>query len=105
MTGSEPTIHSAATAILAMAGVTYLMRVSGYWIIGRFQMTPRVRRMLEALPGCIVMATIVPIALSQGPAAMLAIVGAALVMAISRSDFVAVLAGVAAAALARAAGL
>ena len=55
-------------AILAMALATYLTRVAGFWLMGHVPMTPRVRRMLETLPGAIVVATVVPLVVKGGRA-------------------------------------
>lgn len=92
-------------AILAMAAATYAMRAGGFFVMGRVPLTPRLRRMLEALPGSVVAATVLPIVVKAGPAGVLAVGAAALVMWLRRSDFLAVLAGMAVAAAARAAGL
>ena len=53
--------------ILAMALATGLTRVAGFWLMGHVPMTPRVRRMLETLPGAIVVATVAPL-VAQGRA-------------------------------------
>jgi uncharacterized membrane protein len=92
-------------AILLMAVVTYPMRVGGFWLMGHVPLTPRLQRMLEALPGTVVVATIVPILAGEGRPAALAIAAAGVVMLIRRNDLLAVLAGMAVAAAARAAGL
>jgi Branched-chain amino acid transport protein (AzlD). len=64
--------------------------------------TPRVRRMLDALPGSIVAATVLPIVVRSGPAAGLAVAAAALVMILRGNSFLAVAVGVFTAALLRA---
>jgi len=92
-------------AVLAMAAATYPMRAGGYWLMGRVPLTPRVQRMLEALPGSVVMATVVPILAREGIPAMVAIAAALGVSFIKRNEFLALFAGVAAGAAARAAGL
>lgn len=91
--------------VLAMTAATYSMRAGGYWIMGRVPLTPRVRRGLEALPGAIIVSTILPIALKGGIPAALCLAVAAGAMAILRKDIIAVFLGVAAAAAARAAGI
>ena len=48
-------------AILAMALATYAMRAGGFWLMGHVPPSPRLRRMLEALPGSVVAATVLPI--------------------------------------------
>jgi uncharacterized membrane protein len=102
MSALEPLVIA---ALLVMAGATLLMRAGGFWVMGRVPLTPRVRRMLEALPGSIVAAIVLPVVAKIGPAAALAVVAAAVVMALRRNEFLAVAAGVAVAVLARSAGV
>ncbi len=98
-----PDLGSAATlAILAMGAVTYAMRAGGFWLMAYVPLTARVRRILGALPGTVVVATVLPLVVRDGVPAMLAIVAACGAMLIRRNDFLAVLAGMAAAAVARA---
>ncbi len=92
-------------AVLAMAAATYPMRAAGYWLMGRVPLTPRVRRVLEALPGAVVMATVVPLLAREGIPAIAAIVAALGVSFIKRNEFLALFTGVVAGAAARAAGL
>jgi uncharacterized membrane protein len=89
--------------LLAMTLVVYATRVGGFWLIGRVTIGRRLQRMLEALPGAVIAATVAPILLTGGIVAWLAVTAAALTMIVARNDFAAVLAGVAVAALARAA--
>ncbi len=89
-------------AILAMGAVTYAMRAGGFWLMAHVPLTARVRRMLEALPGTVVVATVLPIAAREGLPAMLAIAAACMVMILRRNDLLAVIVGMAVAALARA---
>jgi uncharacterized membrane protein len=90
--------------ILAMMGVTYLIRVSGFWMMAHVPLTPRVRRMLDALPGSVVVATIVPIVLRSGSAGMLGIAAVVGIMLLRFNEFVAVFAGLGLIALLRALG-
>jgi uncharacterized membrane protein len=92
-------------AILVMAIATMLMRIGGFWLMAHVPLTARVRRMLEALPGSIVVAIVLPIVAKSGPVAVLAIVAAAAVMFLRRNAFLAVAAGMMVAALARYAGI
>ncbi|MBG0778063.1 MAG: AzlD domain-containing protein [Desulfovibrionaceae bacterium] len=83
------------TALLAMAGVTYLTRVAGFFLMGRVRLTARVERWLSALPGCMLVALVAPVVLSGGVAEA---VSGALVLAVSwrtRSLPAAMVAGVA----------
>ena len=102
MSALEPLVIA---ALLIMAGATLLMRAGGFWVMGRVPLTPRVRRMLEALPGSIVAAIVLPVVAKIGPAAALAVAAAAAVMVLRRNEFLAVAAGVAVAILARSAGV
>jgi uncharacterized membrane protein len=102
MSALEPLVIA---ALLVMAGATLLMRAGGFWVMGRVPLTPRVRRMLEALPGSIVAAIVLPVVAKIGPAAALAVAAAAAVMVLRRNEFLAVAAGVAVAVLARSAGV
>jgi len=102
MSALEPLVFA---ALLVMAGATLLMRAGGFWVMGRVPLTPRVRRMLEALPGSIVAAIVLPVVAKIGPAAALAVAAAAAVMVLRRNEFLAVAAGVAVAILARSAGV
>ncbi|SRR6478672_3822881 len=92
-------------AIVAIAVMNYLMRAAGFWMMAHVPVTPRVRRMLDALPGSIVAATVLPIAARSGPAAAIAVAAAAGVMILRGNSFLAVAVGVVTAALLRAAGL
>ncbi|QRE75353.1 AzlD family protein [Methylobacterium aquaticum] len=92
-------------AILALALVTYLCRASGVVLMSRVRLTPRVERGLRALPGSIVVATAVPTGLSAGLPGLLGLVTAAGVMALTRFELAAVLAGMGVVALGRLAGL
>ena len=66
---------------------------------------PRLRRMLDALPGAVIAATVAPILLHGGIRAVAAVLAAVLTMIVARNDFAAVIAGVAVAAAAFAVGL
>lgn len=90
--------------LAAMALAVYLTRAGGYWLIGRVPMGPRLRRMLDALPGAIIAATVAPLLAHGGISALVAAIAALAAMIAVRNDFAAVAAGVVAAALVRAAG-
>jgi uncharacterized membrane protein len=91
-------------AFAVMTAVTVASRLGGYWLMGYVTVTPRVRRMLDALPGSIIVAAALPVAVNGGVVVMFAIVAAMLVSIIRRNDFLAVITGMAVAALARAVG-
>ena len=103
MIDSDPLGFFAALA--AMTVTVYLSRAGGYWLIGRVTIGPRLRRMLDALPGAVIAASVAPIVLHGGLRAGFAMLAAAVTMFLIRNDFAAVLAGVAVAAGAYAFGL
>ena len=87
-----------------MAAATWAMRASGFWMMAHIPLTPRLRRMLEALPGCVVAATVLPIVAKSGVPALVAVSIALAVMAARRNEFLAVACGLVAASLVRVAG-
>ena len=93
-----------AAVLAAMMIVVFLTRAGGFWLIGRIPIGPRLRRMLDVLPGAVIASTVAPLALKGGPSAILAVAAAGVTMLVVRNDFAAVIAGVAVAALARAGG-
>jgi uncharacterized membrane protein len=95
----------ALLAIAVMAVMNYLMRAAGFWVMAHVPLTRRTQRMLEALPGSIVAATVLPIVARSGPAAAIAVAAAAGVMILRGNSFLAVAVGVVTAALLRAASM
>jgi uncharacterized membrane protein len=91
-------------AFAVMTAVTVVSRLGGYWLMGYVTVTPRVRRMLDALPGSIIIAAALPVAVNGGPVVMFAIAAAMVVTIVRRNDFIAVITGMAVAASARALG-
>jgi uncharacterized membrane protein len=104
MTPNEGADWGVLAAIFVMAVATYAMRAAGFWLMGHLPPSQLLRRMLEALPGSVVVATVLPIIVRDGLAAMLAIAAAGTVMLVRRNDLLAVVTGMAVAALVRAAG-
>ena len=94
-----------AGLLLVMTAAAYATRVGGYWLIGRFTIGDRLRRMLDALPGVMIASIVAPILVRSGVSALLAVAAAMVTMRTLRNDFAAVLAGIAVAALTRAVGL
>jgi len=92
-------------AIAAMATATAATRVAGYWMMSRVPLTRRVHRMLDALPGSVIAATIVPVAFDGGLIAVAAIGTTLIAMIMQRSTLMAMAIGVAVAALVRAIGV
>jgi uncharacterized membrane protein len=91
--------------LAAMSAAVILCRLGGYWLIGRFTIRTRLRKILSALPGSIIASTIAPILFTGGVSAWAALIAAALTMAAVRNDFAALVAAVLIAAGGRAAGL
>lgn len=91
-------------AIAVMAVVTVFSRLGGYWLMAYVPVTPRVRRMLDALPGAIIISAIAPVVLNGGVVVIVAVLAAIVVTVIKRNDFIAVTTGMLVAALARAFG-
>jgi uncharacterized membrane protein len=102
MTVNDSVSLAVVLAILAMAGATYAMRAGGFWLMGYVHMTPRIRRMLEASPGAVIVATILPIVVREGLPATFAVIAGVAVMLAWRRDYVAVASGLAIAAAMRA---
>ena len=62
------TLHlDTLAAILAMAVVTYTTRLTGVAVLRRYRLGPRLASVLEAVPGCVLVAVIAPAALGRGP--------------------------------------
>jgi uncharacterized membrane protein len=102
---SDALQYGSLVAILAMGIAAFVTRVSGYWLMGRIPMTKRVRRGLEVLPGAILVSLVVPVVAKAGIVAAIAVAVALLSMIVKRNEFIAVGLALAAASLARAAGL
>jgi len=94
--------HGVWITIAAMAAATFALRAGGFLLMRRVSMTPRLRAMLDALPGAVIAATVLPLVLRDGVSAVLAVGVALAVMAASRNDFLAVVCGIGAVVLARA---
>lgn len=102
---SDVLVAGFAGALAVMTVVTYLCRISGFALMGLVPLTPRVKRGLAALPGCIVISAILPIADRSGPVAFLALAVALAAMAWRRSEVLALVAGLGVVTALRAAGL
>ncbi|HEV8192941.1 MAG TPA: AzlD domain-containing protein, partial [Ktedonobacterales bacterium] len=84
----------ALVAIIGMALVTYLTRMSGLWLMGRVTLTPRVEAGLRAVPGAVIISILAPAALTAGPAEIGAALATVLLMLRTRNLLVAIVAGV-----------
>src|SRR3712207_162128 len=88
-------------AIAAMAAATYTCRLAGVVLMSWVRLTPPIERALRALPGSIVVATVLPIAIKAGLPAMLGVATALLTMSLIRHELPALFAGLLAVSLAR----
>lgn len=91
-------------AIAAMTLVTFLCRIAGVVVMSRVRITPRIERGLRALPGSIILATILPVVIDNGWPAMIALAAAIMAMAVTRIDIVGLVAGLGTLAIIRAFG-
>ncbi|MXQ14420.1 AzlD family protein [Microvirga makkahensis] len=82
-----------ALAIAGMMLVTFLCRIAGVVLMNHVRITPRIERGLRALPGSIILATILPVALDAGWPALVALGAAVTVMAATRIDVLSLAAG------------
>ncbi len=92
-------------AIAAMSLATYLCRASGVVLMSRVRLTRRIERALRALPGSIVVATVLPIAIKAGLPGMLGLAAGLTTMSLVRNELPALLVGLMVVSMARAAGL
>ena len=91
--------------VAAMALVTLALRTTGFFMMRYVPMTPPIQRMLDALPGSIIAAAVLPVVVQGGRVAWMAVLSAMVAMWLTRSDFVAVIVGMGVAALVRFYGL
>lgn len=92
----------ALVAIAVMAATSAFNRTAGFFLMRLVPVTPRVRRVLDALPGALLVALLAPGA-AHGDFGMAAGLGAALLAAkLTGNDFVAVIAAMGSAAAVRA---
>jgi uncharacterized membrane protein len=98
-------LYGPFAGIVAMALATYLTRFAGFWLMGHVPVTLRVRRMLETLPGAIVVATVAPLVAKAGTPGLIGIGVTLASMFLRRNEFLAVALGLASVSLARAFGL
>ncbi|WEV49729.1 AzlD family protein [Acinetobacter sp. ESL0695] len=68
-------IHSTTIiAILLIAATTYLTRVLGYVVLKNRTLTPRQKKVLDIVPGCVLISVIAPYFVSSHISDMLAII-------------------------------
>jgi uncharacterized membrane protein len=73
--------------------------------MSRVRLTPPIERALRALPGSIVIATVLPIAIKAGAPAIVGLTAAIATMSLTRHELPALIAGLLAISIVRAAGL
>jgi len=105
MTSIENADFGVLAAFAAMAVATYAMRAGGFWMMQHVPPSARLRKMLNALPGSVIVAAVLPIVVRDGVTAVLAIGAAVGAMLLTRRDIIAVVAGMAVAVVVRAWGL
>lgn len=88
--------------LIAVTLASFACRAGGFWLMRFVDVTPRVQAALRAAPLAVMIGIVVPAALRGGVAEWLGIVTTAVLMALTRRDLVAALAGVAAVAVCRA---
>lgn len=69
----------AIATVLAMAAVTLATRWAGFWLLGRFELGPFTRRVLDQVPGATFAALSAALLIGAGPIEW---IGAALVAAV-----------------------
>jgi uncharacterized membrane protein len=67
-------ISAPVLTILLMAGFTFLTRISGYLFLRERSFGPRVTRVLETTPGCVLVTVIAPNFVTGRPADIAALV-------------------------------
>ena len=95
----------ATVAIVLMMIATIACRLSGFVLMSRVRVTPRIERALRALPGSIIVSTIFPIFLDGGTAALTGLGVTVVLMGLLGLELVALIAGLAAVAGLRAFGI
>ena len=91
-------------AIAAMAVATYACRAGGVLLMSRVRLTSRIERSLRALPGSIVVATVLPITIKAGLPGMLGLAAGLTTMSLVRNELAALLVGLMVVSMTRAAG-
>jgi uncharacterized membrane protein len=85
---------SAVATIVLMAIVTYLLRAGGYWLVGRFTLTPRFEAALTYLPGAVLTALVIPAVIDEPGPGIPALLVTALIVRRTGNLFLALTGGV-----------
>ncbi len=83
----------AFVTIACMAGVTYLTRSGGLFIVSRINPSPRFRAFLAHMPSSILVAIIVPTLIGKGPSELIAAAVAALAAIVTRNLIISLFSG------------
>lgn len=76
------TVHlNALLAIITMAGVTYLTRISGFLLLKNIPFSPRMKTLMDILPGCVLISIIAPVLASGQTANIIGLAGTAIAAA------------------------
>lgn len=86
--------------VLGMMGVTYLTRITGYFVLRNRNLGVRAQSVLEAMPGAVLISVIAPAFTSDQPADLIAL-ALTLAVATRGSFLLTVIVGVTAAGLLR----
>ncbi|WP_417760946.1 AzlD family protein [Shewanella sp.] len=65
--------HMAVLTILAMGITTYITRIIGYLALRNRTLNPRLERVMEVVPGCVLIAVIAPVIFSGHVSDILAV--------------------------------
>lgn len=66
--------YSTLVAIICIAATTYLTRILGYLLLKNKTLTTRSQRILQIIPGCVLISVIAPYFVTDNPANLLAMV-------------------------------
>ncbi|CAB1214101.1 AzlD family protein [Acinetobacter bouvetii] len=68
-------IHSSTViAIILVAATTYLTRILGYLLLKNKTLSNKQRKIMEVVPGCVLISVIAPYFVKDNPADMIAII-------------------------------
>lgn len=81
-------------AIVVMALATVFNRTMGFLVMRLVPLTPRVRKILDCLPGAVLVAIVAPTAVHGDLAMAVGLLAALVATKLTKSDFVAVVAAV-----------
>lgn len=84
----------ALLAIVGMAAVTYLTRITGLWLVGRIDPSPRMEAWLRQVPGAVLASLIAPAVIAGGAIEAVSALAAMLVAARGGNILLAMVTGV-----------